>query len=142
MKRFQSMLIVVGISLVALVGCTSTKETASQSTPDATPVTSAATSSPVATTTGNESLLAVVSKTKTAVNAGDFVKAKEEFDQFEDAWKKVEDGIKAKSRDKYEAIEKNMDDIEGELKASKPQKDKLLASLQTLETNINAVSKA
>jgi septal ring factor EnvC (AmiA/AmiB activator) len=84
----------------------------------------------------------VVSKTKTAVTSGNFVQAKKEFNKFENAWKEVEDGIKAKSRDNYEAIEKSMDEISGELKASKPQKDKLLASLQSLTKTINAIPKS
>jgi hypothetical protein len=35
-----------------------------------------------------------------------------------------------------------MDEISGELKASKPQKDKLLASLQSLKKTINTISKS
>jgi septal ring factor EnvC (AmiA/AmiB activator) len=141
MNRLKPMAIAIGISLLALVGCTTTKDAAVQPTLEATPAANVAVSSPTASTTGNDSLLAVVSNTKTAVSAGNFVQAQKEFDQFEDVWENVEDGIKAKSRDKYETIEKSMDEIEGELKASQPQKDKLLALLQSLETNIKTVSK-
>lgn len=146
MTRFQPMLIIAGISLLALVGCTNGEQATIETTPAATSNNTSNTNvagSPASTTTpGNDGLLAVVSKTKTAVTSGDFVQAKKEFDKFEDVWKEVEDGIKAKSRDNYEAIEKSMDDISGELKASKPKKDKLLTELQSLEKTINAVSKS
>ncbi|MEI6441731.1 MAG: DUF4363 domain-containing protein [Nostocales cyanobacterium ELA583] len=132
MKSFKPMLIIAGISLLTLVGCTNAEKATTETT-------SVATSN---STAGNKGLLAVVSKTKTAVTSGNFVQAKKEFNKFENAWKEVEDGIKAKSRDNYEAIEKSMDEISGELKASKPQKDKLLASLQSLTKTINAIPKS
>jgi hypothetical protein len=141
MKRFQSMLIISSISLLTLVGCTNTEQATTETTPAASPNSTVAT--PATTTTkGNDGLLAVVAKTKTAVTSGNFVQAKKEFDKFEDVWKEVEDGIKAKSPANYEAVEKSMEEISGELKAAKPQKDKLLASLQSLEKTINAVSKS
>lgn len=149
MKRFQAIVIITGISLLALVGCTNGEQATIETTPAATAnttsnsnVSASPASTAATTTTANDGLLAVVAKTKTAVTSGDFVQAKKEFDQFEDVWKDVEDGIKAKSRDNYEAIEKNMDEISGELKAAKPQKEKLLTALQSLETTINAVSKS
>ena len=132
MKSFKPMLIIAGISLLTLVGCTNAEKATTETT-------SVATSN---STAGNKGLLAVVSKTKTEVTSGNFVQAKKEFNKFENAWKEVEDGIKAKSRDNYEAIEKSMDEISGELKASKPQKDKLLASLQSLTKTINAIPKS
>jgi hypothetical protein len=38
-----------------------------------------------------------------------------EFDQFEDAWEKVEDGIKAKSPKEYEAVEEMTEKVMAEL---------------------------
>jgi hypothetical protein len=35
-----------------------------------------------------------------------------------------------------------MDEISGELKAAKPQKDKLITALQSLEKTINTISKS
>ncbi|MEA5549664.1 DUF4363 domain-containing protein [Anabaena cylindrica UHCC 0172] len=141
MKRFQSILIISSISLLTLIGCTDTEKATTETTPA--PITNSTVAAPTTTSTkGNDGLLSVVSKTKTAVTSGDFVQAKKEFDQFEDAWKEVEDGIKAKSLANYEAVEKSMDEISGELKASKPQKDKLLTALQSLEKTINTVSKS
>jgi len=135
------MLIIASISLLTLVGCNKPEQAATETTP-ATTSNSTEKVPGQKSTVSNAGLLAVVSKTKTAVKAGNFVQAKKEFDKFEDAWKEVEDGIKAKSRNNYEAVEKSMDEISGELKAAKPQKDKLLASLQLLEKTINAISKS
>ncbi|MEH2257375.1 DUF4363 domain-containing protein [Nostoc sp.] len=142
MKRFQLMSSVAGISLLALVGCNSPEQPTTQTTPQVTPNASAASAPATTSTISNSSLLTIVSKTKAAVTSGNFVEAKKEFDKFEDAWKEVEDGIKVKSRNNYETIETNMDQVTGELKASKPQKDKLLTTLQSLEKTITAVSKS
>ena len=141
MKSFKPMLIIASISLLTLVGCNKPEQAATETTP-ATTSNSTEKVPGQKSTVSNAGLLAVVSKTKTAVKAGNFVQAKKEFDKFEDAWKEVEDGIKAKSRNNYDAVEKSMDEISGELKAAKPQKDKLLASLQLLEKTINAISKS
>jgi iron uptake system EfeUOB component EfeO/EfeM len=135
------MLIIASISLLTLVGCNKPEQAATETTPAATSNSTEKVPGQKSTVS-NAGLLAVVSKTKTAVKAGNFVQAKKEFDKFEDAWKEVEDGIKAKSRNNYDAVEKSMDEISGELKAAKPQKDKLLASLQSLEKTINAISKS
>ena len=141
MKSFKPMLIIASISLLTLVGCNKPEQAATETTP-ATTSNSTEKVPGQKSTVSNAGLLAVVSKTKTAVKAGNFVQAKKEFDKFEDAWKEVEDGIKAKSRNNYDAVEKSMDEISGELKPAKPQKDKLLASLQSLEKTINAISKS
>jgi len=141
MKSFKPMLIVASISLLTLVGCNKPKQTATETIP-ATASNSTEKAPTKTSTAGNTGLLTVVSKTKTAVKSGNFIEAKKEFDKFEDAWKEVEDGIKAKSRDNYEAVEKSMDEISGELKATKPQKDKLITALQSLEKTINTISKS
>ncbi|MTJ46784.1 DUF4363 domain-containing protein [Dolichospermum sp. UHCC 0259] len=141
MKNFKPMLIIASISLLTLVGCNNPEQAATETTPVATSNSTEKVPGQKSTTS-NAGLLAVVSKTKTAVTSGNFVQAKKEFDKFEDVWKDVEDGIKAKSRDNYDAVEKSMDEISDELKATKPQKDKLLASLKSLEKTINAIPKS
>jgi hypothetical protein len=138
MKGFKVISTVAGISLLALVGCANPEQATIKTTPNG----SVASAPAKTSTTGNSSLLTIVSKTKTAVTSGDFVQAKKEFDKFEDAWKEVEDGIKAKSRKNYETIETNLDEVTGELKASKPQKEKLMTALQSLEKTITAASKS
>jgi len=140
MKNFKPMLIIGSISLLTLVGCNKPEQAATETTPAATNSTEKAPGKK--STADNAGLLAVVSKTKTAVTSGNFVQAKKEFDKFEDVWKEVEDGIKAKSRDNYDAVEKSMDEISGELKAAKPQKDKLITALQSLEKTIKTISKS
>jgi|688.fasta_scaffold186549_3 hypothetical protein len=141
MKNFKPMLIIASISLLALVGCNKPEQSATETTPAATSNSTKKVPGQKSTVS-NAGLLAVVSKTETAVTSGNFVQAKKEFDKFEDAWKEVEDGIKAKSRNNYDAVEKSMDEISGELKAAKPQKDKLLASLKSLEKTINTIPKS
>lgn len=134
--RFSHMLTVGAISILALTGCNNTATT--QSSPGE------SNASPVATSTSTTTypgLITVISSTKASVEAGDYAKAKTDFAKFEDNWKPVEDGIKAKSSDSYSAIEDSLDKINGELNGSQPNKDKVLADLQLMETNINNVSK-
>lgn len=146
MINFNRMLAMSAVTLIALAGCNKTPDTAqttptpTQAAPPATPV--SASSTPAAPTAGNYSgVLGVVTKTKAAVNAGDFAKAKTEFGQFEDNWSKVEDGLKAKSDKAYEAIEDSMDKVEKGLKESKPDKQKVLAELDSIEKSVNSVGK-
>ena len=136
------MLIIASISLLTLVGCSNAEKATTETTPAATSESTGTATTKKSAAGGNKGLIIVVFKTKTAVTSGNFVQAKKEFDKFEDTWKEVEDGIKAKSRDNYEAVEKSKDEISTELKASKPQKDKLLASLQSLKKTINAIPKS
>ncbi|MBA2750077.1 MAG: DUF4363 domain-containing protein [Tatlockia sp.] len=133
--RFSHVLMVGAISILALTGCNNAETT--QSSPEAN------SAAPVATTStaGYAELLAVVTGTKTSVEAGDYAKAKTEFAKFEDNWKPVENGIKVKSGDSYKAIEDSLDTINAEFKGSTPNKDKVLTALQSMETTINSVSK-
>ncbi len=130
--------IVTAISFLTLAGCSNGEKSAVETSPDVSPASQTATTSTEQTDQG---LLNVVNNTKSAVEAGDFAKAKTEFDKFEDSWKPVEDGIKAKSPENYKAIEESMDKIEGQLKASKPSKEKVLPELQSLEKTITSVEK-
>jgi soluble cytochrome b562 len=83
-------------------------------------------------------LTAVVTKTRAAVEAGDAAKAKTEFEQFEAAWKPVEDGIKEKNPKAYEAIEEAMDGVSGQL-GGNLDKAKALTALSSLEGAIGQV---
>ena len=133
--RFSHVLMVGAISILALTGCNNTQTT--QSSPEA------SSAAPVATTStaGYPGLLAVVTGTKTSVEAGDYATAKTEFAKFEDNCKPVEDGFKEKSGDSYKAIEDSLDTINAEFKGSTPNKSKVLTALQSMETTINSVSK-
>ncbi|HEY9642286.1 MAG TPA: hypothetical protein V6C57_17495 [Coleofasciculaceae cyanobacterium] len=82
----------------------------------------------------------VVSNTTAAVNAGDFAKAQTEIDKFESPWSKVEDGVKAKSSDTYNAIEESVDNIKSALKGA--DKAKALAALKSLGESVNTAAKS
>lgn len=90
------------------------------------------------TQSGFTRLKNVVAQTKSAVDANNFVKAKQEFGEFEEYWEKVEDGVKAKSADTYKAIENDMDNITNGLRSQKPDKTKVLADLQSLSKTLNS----
>ncbi|MER3494325.1 MAG: DUF4363 domain-containing protein [Mastigocladus sp. ERB_26_2] len=131
MKSFIYIIPVIVISLLTLVGCNNAQQSTTQ-----TPATTETTG---ATQAGFDALSSVVSNTKTAVEAGNFDKAQQEFDKFENAWVKVEDGVKTKSSKTYNAIEDAATQVKGALKAK--DKAKVLEGLQTLNSNIATVSK-
>ncbi|MEH2347561.1 MAG: DUF4363 domain-containing protein [Nostoc sp.] len=140
MKRLIYIIPVTAIGLLTLVGCNSDQKSTTQ-TPATTETTAATTGSktPVATQGGFDTLVGVVSSTKTAVQAGKFDIAQQEFNKFENAWSKVEDGVKTKSSKTYNVIEDTATQVKGSLKAK--DKAKSLKGLQTLNTNIATVSK-
>jgi len=130
-----SLLSVSLLGLASLAGCSSKPSAeAPAMSPEASPTTAMA---PAAIPSGTAGLTAVVDNTKTAVSAGDFQKAKTEFDKFEGAWHPIEDGIKAKAPAAYDKIEAGMDQVTGALKAS--DKEKGLAALQSLNDTIQTV---
>ncbi|MHC5748508.1 MAG: DUF4363 domain-containing protein [Nostoc sp.] len=163
MNRFNPVMIVAAISMMTLVGCNKGDEPTAQTPPagssisdtTATPTATAspdaaatpsATTSPGAAaspakTTEFQGLQSVVTNTKTAVEAGDFTKAKGEFDKFEDFWSKVEDGVKTKSPTTYKEIEDKSDEIKAGLKTSVPNKQKLSTALGVLNKDVTSVAK-
>jgi hypothetical protein len=144
MARFNQILVLSAVTLLALAGCDSAKEASTpQTSSPAIPATAVSTSEKVAVSQGNyPELSTVVTNTKAAVQTGNFTKAKAEFDKFESAWKKVEDGIKSKYPKSYDAVEEGTDKVMAELKKSQPSKDKVLAELQSLEKTINSIPKS
>lgn len=165
MNRFNPVLIVAAISMMTLVGCNKGDEPTAQTPPAGSSIAdtiasptaaaspdAAATPTPAATTTPSavatpskttefQGLQGVVTNTKAAVQAGDFTKAKGEFDKFEDFWSKVEDGVKAKSPTTYKEIEDKADEIKAGLKASAPNKPKLSTALGVLNKDVTSVAK-
>ena len=139
MKRLNQILIIAGFSLMTLVGCNQAEQPTVQTSPTAD--SASTTSGSTTAKTDFSSLQSVVTNKQTAVNAGNFTKAKDEFGKFENSWSKVEDGVKAKSPDTYKKIEDLADEINDTLKASQPNKAKVLASLQSLNKNIGSVAK-
>lgn len=139
MKRLYIVLIVGILSAFTLAGCTKTEESATDKQPIATSTESSASNTPETSGKGVSGLLSVVSNTKTAVEAGDFAKAKQEFDKFEDEWKTIEDGIKTKSPTSYKAIEDSLDKVTADLKGTAPNKEKVLTELKSLDKSIQGV---
>ena len=86
---------------------------------------------------GYPQLLSVLAKTQAAVESNDFAKAQQEFDQFESVWAPVEDGIKAKSDDAYDAIEDGMDQVSFALRSSKS--DQAISILQGMQKQIQSI---
>jgi len=143
MARFNQILVLSAISLLALAGCDSAKEASTPQTSSAPVPAATAVKTEKAASQGNYAELSgVVSSTKAAVEAGNFAKAKTEFNKFEDAWKKVEDGIKAKAPKSYDAVEETTDKVMADLKKSKPSKDQVLTQLQSLEKTIGSIPKS
>lgn len=140
MIRFNYVLIVGAIALLTLVGCSSPNQTTTQ-TPAGSPASNTGAARVTSSQAGYQSLLGVVSNTRAAVEAGNYTQAKAEFTKFEDNWKQVEDGIKAKSGDSYKAIEDSLDRVTGQLRGAQPNKQQVLTDLQSLEKNINGVAK-
>ncbi|PSB44615.1 DUF4363 domain-containing protein [filamentous cyanobacterium Phorm 6] len=149
MARFNPILVLSAVTLVALAGCGDNQASTPPTAPSAVPT--ATTTTTTTTTSGSEKpvspasypeLMSVVTNTKTAVEAGDFVKAKTEFDKFETSWKQVEDGIKAKEPKNYEAVEDTTEKVTDELKKAQPSKDLVLAQLQSLEKTIASIPKS
>lgn len=99
----------------------------------------AATSGTVAMSAGE--LMSVVTNTETAVEAGDFAKAKEEFAKFSDSWSKVGADIKTASPDGYAAIETNVGNVNTALENAQPDKTKVMDALAALSASISSVAK-
>lgn len=140
MKRTRYQIIIgVVAGLITLAGCKSNEQAASPPQP-LPPVNSPSAAQAPTADNGVTALQGVISNTRTAVQAGDFNKAKGEFEKFEDTWKTVEDGIKKKAPSTYEAIEANSDKVTDALKSS--NKDRSLSALQALSQQVSAVPKS
>jgi hypothetical protein len=134
MSRFQSLL--VGSLLILGLGSCGTPEASAPSNSSA--VKTEAAANPAA---GFTALQNVTQKTTIAVTAGKFDQAKTEFEKFEDSWKTVEDGVKAKSSKTYAAVEDGLDTMNSELKNKQPDKAKMLTALKSLDQSITTAAK-
>ena len=74
-----------------------------------------------------------------ALKAGNFVKARASFKNFDDNWDSIEDLIKARSQDAYVAIEKGMIEIEEVLMPEKPDIAKATALVNEVMRQYNAI---
>ena len=72
-----------------------------------------------------------------ALNRGDLRTARREYQGFDQGWDKIEDGIKARSRDSYRSIERAMDDVKvALLQAENPDSASALGALRKLDETI------
>jgi hypothetical protein len=144
MVRFNQMGLIGVISLLVLAGCNQAQQSpqtppasgANSSAPSVPASPDAATTLPQTTQADDDTLLLNVLDIRAAVEAGDFAKAQTEFDEFDESWEKVEDGIKDKSPDGYTAIEESMDAVRAALNEAQPNNEKVFAALQELEANV------
>jgi hypothetical protein len=108
----------------------------------ATPETSTASTAKGSTdkAAGFTAMQRVISSTMKAVETGKLDVAKTELAKFEDSWKTVEDGVKSKSAQDYQAIEDGVESVQTGI-AKKQNKEALLASLQKLSQSIDKARK-
>jgi hypothetical protein len=104
-----------------------------------TPAPEAAAPTATATGSGFPALKSVITATKKAGEAANFDLATTEFSKFEDAWKSVEDKVKAKKPADYKAIETTVE--AANMAIAKKDKTALLASLTKLSGSVDKVSK-
>jgi hypothetical protein len=74
-----------------------------------------------------------------AVKTGNFAKARDSFKAFDDKWDSIEDLVKARSRDAYDAIEKGMVDIERALMPAKPDADQVTTLVSGVMDKYNSI---
>ena len=74
-----------------------------------------------------------------AMKAGNIAKAKKSFGAFNDNWDNIEDLVKARSRESYDAIEKGMVTIERQLMPAKPDVDQVNATVASVMMEYNKV---
>jgi hypothetical protein len=74
-----------------------------------------------------------------ALKAANVAKAKKSFEAFNDNWDNIEDLVKERSRESYDAIEKGMVTIERQLMPAKPDVDAVTASVNEVMTEYNKI---
>ena len=137
MMRFKLTLLLGVIGLFSVVGCSQPSTSPNAGSIQSNSVSTTPAGSLASTQDGYPQLLSVVAKTQAAVDANDFVKAQQEFDQFESVWAPVEDGIRAKSDESYDAIEQGMDQVSAALRST--QADQAIAALKAINNQIKSI---
>jgi ribosomal protein S20 len=142
MIRFNSMLAIATVSILAITGCNTEKvatDAADSVVKNTTGVISAAQDKVTGAVSGFTGLKTVVANTKTAVEAEDFAKAQTDIAQFEGFWATVEDGVKAKSSATYDVIETNVSGVEDAVNSS--DKAKAMGALNALDEAVSTAAK-
>ena len=73
-----------------------------------------------------------VSQTLTAVRAGDFAIAKEEFGQLQTSWQEIEGDIKNVSAESHQTIQAGIDTVATDFESDTPNTEQLTAELENL----------
>ena len=74
-----------------------------------------------------------------ALKSGNVAAAKQRYRDFDQGWDRIEDGVRAKSRDIYRKIERAMSNVKLKLvKPNKPDQAAALAALRELSATIDA----
>jgi hypothetical protein len=74
-----------------------------------------------------------------ALKAGNLAKARTSFSAFDDNWDNIEDLVKDRSRESYDAIEKGMVTIERQLMPAAPNTDEVSATVTAVMTEYNKI---
>lgn len=73
-----------------------------------------------------------------ALKASNLQEAKHQYQEFDEGWEQIEDGIRAKSRDAYRKIEQAMDEVKATLlKAEQPDNARATAALKQLDQTVD-----
>jgi high-affinity iron transporter len=78
---------------------------------------------------------ATVQKALGAAQGGDLSTARQLYNDYENAWFDIEDGVRSASRDAYVAIEKDMTGVSVALSATPPDQSQVVVALQTLNAD-------
>ncbi|HEY7067149.1 MAG TPA: FTR1 family protein [Chloroflexota bacterium] len=85
---------------------------------------------------GLRALVAHADAASAALTRGDVAAARAAYKQFDDGWFDIEDGVSARSRDQYRAIERAMDDVNFGLRPDQPDVAAVQADLATLKERV------
>ena len=95
------------------------------------------------TQTFTNNLLAMqdaLAKTNTAVESNDFSTAKTSFSEARQTWFKFGGIVKEKSADSYQTLDQGVNTVNTALNQTEPTQDSLLSELQTMTSELDAVS--
>jgi hypothetical protein len=81
-----------------------------------------------------------VSQTLASVKSGDFTKAQQEFSAVQETWKGLEPGLKGVSAEGTQKVQGGVETVATELKAEKPDSEKIKTNLQGLKSSIGSLA--
>jgi len=147
MRRFTLSLTVSAAILLALTGCATSGTPTASTASTASAKTQTDSSQPIAASIDvKQSLVKLRGYVTGATNAsktGDFAKAKQEFKEFKEGWESLEQPLKAKSKDTYQTLEKEVEGLsENLLESAQPDQGKVVAKLAFLGETIDTYVKS